>query len=84
MLTACDAGDFGNKEYSRAYVEGVIDEIRAAAAKLPATHVMVPVEPTDAMLRPFYDCPPDELKLAWQAMLHIVNVQNIRAAKEGK
>lgn len=35
----------------------------------------VPVEPTEAMLRPFYACPPDELKLAWMAMLKIVEVQ---------
>jgi len=48
----------------------------------PADVVEVPVEPSDAMLRPFIDCPADELKLAWQAMLHIVNVQNKRAAKE--
>lgn len=34
--------------------------------------VMVPKEPTEAMLRPFYECPPDELPLAWAAMLMVV------------
>lgn len=32
---------------------------------------LVPVEPTEAVLRPFYECPPDELLLAWDAMLKI-------------
>lgn len=38
--------------------------------------VLVPVEPTDAMLRPFYECPPDELRLAWSAMLIIAKNQS--------
>jgi hypothetical protein len=38
----------------------------------------VPVEPSDALLRPFYECPADELKLAWQAM-HMVSAKKLRA-----
>lgn len=39
---------------------------------IPEGWVMVPKAPTDAMLRPFMDCPDDELRLAWEAMLRIV------------
>lgn len=44
------------------------------------SHRLVPVEPTEAMLRPFYECPPDELKLAWMVMLKIAEVQAQRSA----
>jgi hypothetical protein len=40
---------------------------------------LVPVTPTEAMLRPFYECPPDELPLAWAAMLTVA-----RAALAGQ
>ena len=36
---------------------------------------MVPVKPTEAMLRPFYNCPPEELELAYQAMLAIAKAE---------
>lgn len=51
----------------------VLSEIRAAAQALavPEGWQMVPKEADDAMLRPFYDCPPEELPLAWQAALYI-------------
>lgn len=42
-----------------------------AVAGVPEGMVLVPVEPTKAMLRPFYECPPDELGLAWSATLAI-------------
>lgn len=32
---------------------------------------LIPRKPHEAMLRPFYECPPDELDLAYQAMLAI-------------
>lgn len=35
---------------------------------------LVPQKPTAALLRPFMECPDDELELAWQAMLHIAKV----------
>lgn len=41
---------------------------------------LVPVKPTEAMLRPFYECPPEELELAWTAMLEIAKNQQARAA----
>lgn len=37
---------------------------------------IVPKEPTAAMLRPFLKCPPEELPLAWAAMLIVSNVHN--------
>ena len=44
--------------------------------------VSLPREPTEAMLRPFYGCPPDELRLAWETMLTIVRAQQARLAIE--
>jgi hypothetical protein len=29
------------------------------------------VEPTAALLRPFHECPPEELELAWKAMVAV-------------
>ena len=42
--------------------------------------VSEPVKPTEGMLRPFYDCPPDELELAWSAMLAVAKNQQARAS----
>ena len=47
----------------------------AIMRKEPQGWVGVPSKPTTAMLRPFYACPPDELELAWDAMLAITGVQ---------
>lgn len=41
---------------------------RAGAWTIPAGFALLPLESSDALLRPFYECPPEELKLAWQAM----------------
>jgi hypothetical protein len=42
------------------------------AQRLPPGDVVeVPVEPTAALLRPFHECPPEELELAWQAMVAV-------------
>lgn len=43
-----------------------------------AGQVSIPVEPTEALLRPFLGCPEDEMLLAWQAM-----VQVARASQRG-
>lgn len=43
------------------------------SAVVPEGWELVPKEPTEAILRPFYECPPDELNLAWQAALYIAN-----------
>jgi len=37
----------------------------------PEETVSIPVKPTDALLRPFYECPPEELELAWNAMVRV-------------
>lgn len=50
------------------------------AQPAPAGWKLVPEVPTEAMLRPFYECPPDELKLAWQAMLAITEAAERRVA----
>ena len=49
-------------------------EAIAIMRKEPEGLVSVPLKPTTAMLRPFYECPPDELELAWDAMLAISGV----------
>lgn len=44
--------------------------------------VCVPVEPTEALLRPFNKCPPEELRLAWQAMVYTVRNKTPNVAIE--
>lgn len=44
--------------------------------KVPPGYALVPVEPTTAILRPFYECQVDELPLAWSAALAIAKAQN--------
>jgi|GEM_PF-2821860 len=43
------------------------------------THILIPREPSPALLRPFTGCPADELPLAWAAMVRAAEVQNARA-----
>jgi len=52
-------------------------------AAIPEGMVLVPKEPTEAMLRPFYGCQPDELGLAFEAMLQISAHQQRVAAAQG-
>lgn len=47
------------------------------AQKVPDGWALVPIEPDDALMRPFYACPPDELSLAWRAM-HMVAARKSR------
>ena len=42
---------------------------------VPEGWQMVPEVASDAMLRPFYECPPEELQLAWQAAVQIAKKQ---------
>lgn len=51
-----------------------------AAVGAPSMHALVPVEPDQALLRPFCECPPDELPLAWAAMLRIAEVKQRRTS----
>ncbi len=46
------------------------------------THVLIPREPSTALLRPFTGCPEDELPLAWAAMVRIAEVQHARAGSQ--
>ena len=48
--------------------------------RVPEGMTVVPETASDAMLRPFYECPPDELQLAWQAALLIAQKQSRAAA----
>lgn len=58
-------------------LQEAMEDLRAAMAEraaeqaepVPAGYALVPVKATTAMLRPFYACPPEELELAWQALL---------------
>ena len=43
------------------------------------THILIPREPSPALLRPCTGCPADELPLAWAAMVRAAEVQNARA-----
>jgi len=45
------------------------------AVAIPAGWTLVPAEPTDALLRPFYDCPQEELHDAWHAMLWVAGAR---------
>lgn len=47
------------------------------AQRVPDGWALVPIEPDDALMRPFYACPPDELSLAWRAM-HMVAAKKSR------
>lgn len=42
-----------------------------AALGLPTGYVAVPLSPTAALLRPFFECPIEELFTAWDAMVRI-------------
>ena len=44
----------------------------------PEGYQLVPHEPTHALLRPFYNCPPDELQHAWSAALRVARVAMYR------
>ena len=42
------------------------------------THILIPRTPTQALLRPFIECPTPELDQAWAAMVRIAEVQHAR------
>ncbi len=68
------------KETRLAYIKAEHALIAHISTPL-AGMVLVPEEPTEAILRPFIACPTDELPLAWQAAMQIAK---IAAAKEPK
>ncbi|QPR34499.1 hypothetical protein I6G96_26865 [Delftia acidovorans] len=41
-------------------------------------HILIPREPSTALLRPFIGCPPQELHETWAAMVRIAEVQHAR------
>lgn len=53
-------------------------EVERLTAELTAVRAdglsVVLTSPTEGMLRPFYQCPPDELPLAWAAALMVSKV----------
>lgn len=53
----------------------------APAPAVPAGFVLVPVDASPAMLRPFYECPPEELTLAWRAALLVAAAQARRSVE---
>lgn len=55
----------------------------ALAAQAPQPgYVLVPVEPEQKYLRPFHSCPPEELELAWQAMVTVARVAAPKAPQQ--
>ncbi len=46
------------------------------------THILIPREPSTALLRPFIDCNTQELHEAWAAMVRIAEVQHARAGSQ--
>lgn len=68
-------------EFGKGADDRIQDHIRAAIAAdrakrgeaAPEGWQLVPNEADDALLRPFYECPPDELRLAWSASLLIAS-----------
>ena len=47
------------------------------------THILIPREPSTALLRPFIGCNTQELHEAWAAMVRIAEVQHDRAGSQG-
>jgi len=47
------------------------------------THILIPREPSTALLRPFVGCPQEELPQAYAAMIRIAEVQHARAGTHG-
>jgi len=47
------------------------------------THILIPREPSTALLRPFVGCPQEELPQAYAAMIRIAEVQHARAGTQG-
>ncbi len=57
------------------FAELVAAEVRKKVTAAPQPgYVLVPVEPEQKYLRPFHSCPPDELGLAWSAMVTVARV----------
>lgn len=46
------------------------------------THILIPREPSPALLRPFIGCNTQELHEAWAAMIRIAEVQHARAGSQ--
>lgn len=46
------------------------------------THILIPREPSTALLRPFIGCNTQELHEAWAAMIRIAEVQHARAGSQ--
>jgi hypothetical protein len=49
-------------------------EILTRGCIVPDDHQPVPVIPTDALLRPFQECPSDALEMAWTEMIAITRL----------
>jgi hypothetical protein len=54
-------------------------QVGAEVARVPEGFWLAPLEPSEAILRPFYECPPEELKLAWAAAIAIAQATAQRA-----
>jgi hypothetical protein len=67
----------GHEEAWSAAINGLY---AALEARESAGWKLVPTEPDQALLRPFWQCPPEELRLAWQAMLMVAAAKQRRAA----
>ncbi|MEK7916602.1 hypothetical protein AAB988_29645 [Burkholderia contaminans] len=61
----------GECEYGSAARAPSPNAAGAEGAEIPAGYALVPIAPTDALLRSFYECPSEELETAWSAMLWI-------------
>ncbi|QPS09606.1 hypothetical protein I6G66_06170 [Delftia acidovorans] len=46
------------------------------------THILIPREPSPALLRPFVSCPQEELPQAYAAMIRIAEVERARAGSQ--
>ena len=94
-----DAATFGSEDEAVAAIKSaslpvgwVVLPLSRLLPDLMATHpapgvpdgfALVPVKSDDAILRPFYNCPPDELGLAWDAALRVAQVRRGAAQAKG-
>jgi hypothetical protein len=63
-----------DREWTAEEKNGINDALRQYGWKddpSPEASVSVPVKATDTLLRPFYECPPEELESAWRAMIMV-------------
>lgn len=78
-------GNFWWRKHLRSAMVAAPSLTPPASQEVPGVEVAIlPVKPTQAMLRPFWQCPPEELEIAYAAMLQVAKTATNKAAGGGK